>query len=295
VIEQSRQNRVRAARGLGRMPDVTEPPHTTLPAPAVLDAFGVRGPAVPLPGGQGRSVRAGGHVLKFADGAEDEVAWAARVHRRLLPTAGFRVPAPRPARDGRWVVDGWSAAEFLPGEPGPSGHWAGVLGAGRAFHSALRKVPRPDFLARRTHPWAVADRVAWSEQDLAVTGELAEPYAALLDLRHPVKQEAPQLVHGDLTGNVLFAPGAAPAVIDFSPYWRPPVFAEAVVVADGLLWYDPPSGLLGAGAGHPDWRQMLVRALLFRLVAQHGLAPEHRPAERERYARALNAVQGLAG
>lgn len=52
-----------------------------------------------------------------------------------------------------------------------------------------------------------------------------------------MKQDAAQLIHGDLTGNVLFAADEAPAVIDFSPYWRPPVFAEAVVVADGLLWF----------------------------------------------------------
>lgn len=57
----------------------------------------------------------------------------------------------------------------------------------------------------------------------------------------PPSQHLP-FIHGDLTGNVLFAAGRAPAVIDFSPYWRPPVFAEAIVVADGLLWGAGPRG-----------------------------------------------------
>ncbi|MEK8145735.1 hypothetical protein NKH18_44060 [Streptomyces sp. M10(2022)] len=58
----------------------------------------------------------------------------------------------------------------------------------------------------------------------------------LQSLREAV--DAPdRLVHGDLTGNVLFAPGLSPAVIDFSAYWRPVAYADAVVAVDGLLWH----------------------------------------------------------
>ncbi len=77
-----------------------------------------------------------------------------------------------------------------------------VLSAGRAFHAALRQVPRPNFLDRRAHPWAVGDRVAWDEQDVDVIDDLSVPFSALLELRRPVTQDAAQLVHGDLTGNV---------------------------------------------------------------------------------------------
>jgi uncharacterized protein (TIGR02569 family) len=275
------------------MPGVTEHPSNTTPPRAVLDAFGVKGTPVPLAGGQGQSVLVGGFVFKPAEGAEDEVEWAASLFEKLVPDSRFRVPLPLRAADGRCLVDGWTASEFLTGEPGPRGHWADVLGAGRAFHAALRQYSRPDFLDRRTHPWAVADRVAWGEQDVEVIEDLAAPFSALLELRRPVKQDAAQLIHGDLTGNVLFAANEVPVVIDFSPYWRPPVFAEAVVVADGLLWFDPPSDLLTGGSDRPDWRQMLIRALIFRLVAQSGSAgPSERaqPGESERYARATDAV-----
>ncbi|MEV6106769.1 aminoglycoside phosphotransferase [Streptomyces sp. NPDC051940] len=242
-------------------------PDGVVPSRRVLDAFGVGGDPVPLPGGQGRSVRVGGFVFKPAEESADEVEWGVRLREALAPGHGFRVARPLRAADGRCVVDGWTADAFLAGETGPRGRWADVIGAGRAFHAAVRGAPRPAFLDRRAHPWAVADRVAWGEQEVTVAEGLADPFAALLELRRPVRQDDAQLVHGDLTGNVLFAPGEAPAVIDLSPYWRPPLFAEAVVIADGLLWFGLGAGPLTAGDGRPDWRQMLFRALIFRLVA----------------------------
>ncbi|MFD6530391.1 aminoglycoside phosphotransferase [Streptomyces sp. NPDC060184] len=276
---------------------MTEQPSALVPPRAVLDAFDVAGTPVPLTGGQGRSVLVGAYVFKPAEGTEAEVEWAASLSEALAPSAGFRVPRPLRAPDGRSLVDGWTAHAFLAGTPGPAGHWADVLGAGRAFHAALRGFPRPGFLGRHTHPWAVADRVAWGEQDAEVIAGLAGPFSALLALRRPVRQDAAQLVHGDLTGNVLFAPGGAPVVIDFSPYWRPPLFADAVVIADGLLWFGLPAGLTGgvaaAGGGHPDWQQMLIRALIFRLVAESenaGPGGRARPGEAERYVRAVEAV-----
>jgi uncharacterized protein (TIGR02569 family) len=260
-------------------------------------------------------VRVGDFVFKPVGGATEEAEWAATVYEGLVP-AGFRVPMPLRAADGRSVVDGWSAAEFLDGQPGPQGRWSEVIDAGRAFHTALRGLPRPDFLDRRTHPWAVADRVAWGEQHVEVAAGLAEPMAALLEVRRPVPpgsagEAVPpgspgpageaQLVHGDLTGNVLFAAGRPPTVIDFSPYWRPPAFAEAVVAADGLLWFDPPPDPLPGGPDRSDRsdlpqsdrRQMLVRALIFRLVADsENAGPAGRVGTElaRRYARATEAV-----
>lgn len=74
-------------------------------------------------------------------------------------------------------------------------------------------------------------------------------------------------MHGDLTGNVLFADGLAPAIIDFSPYWRPAPFASAVVVADALLWEGADERLLRAFESEPDFAQYLLRALIYRAVA----------------------------
>ena len=80
--------------------------------------------------------------------------------------------------------------------------------------------------------------------------------------------EAPcQLVHGDLSGNVLFADGQPPAIIDLSPYWRPTAYADAIVAVDGLLWFGADRPLIRLAWTGPDFHQLLVRALVFRLVA----------------------------
>jgi hypothetical protein len=85
----------------------------------------------------------------------------------------------------------------------------------------------------------------------------------------PPPSETSQLVHGDLgSGNVLFAPGLAPAVIDFSPYWRPPGFAEAVVAGDAVVWHEAGVPLLRAVAAvsGPYFAPYLARAVIFRLA-----------------------------
>ena len=88
----------------------------------------------------------------------------------------------------------------------------------------------------------------------------------LLDLRRPLDLPA-QLIHGDLTGNVLFTAQKPPAVIDVSPYWRPMNYATAILFADLVCWHrvDPDAVIkrVGQVAHFP---QLLVRALLFRMV-----------------------------
>src|SRR5690349_1602115 len=87
-----------------------------VPPPEALAAFGARDEAVPLPGGQGRTWRADGIVLKPA-GLAAEATWAAEVLSALEETERFRVARPVRAADGEWVVSGWQAWRFTPGHP----------------------------------------------------------------------------------------------------------------------------------------------------------------------------------
>ncbi|MBS2534427.1 hypothetical protein KGQ20_16775 [Catenulispora sp. NF23] len=116
-------------------------------------------------------------------------------------------------------------------------------------------------------------------------------------------QPAPQLIHGDLTGNVLFSAGLPPAVIDFSPYWRPAAFGEAIVVGDALIWHGADAGLvrdLMSDRG-PGFLQYVARAVVFRLVTtservRSQAAEQSASTAREvrRYERAASLVAGLA-
>ena len=238
---------------------------TQEPPPQVLAAFECGGAVEPLAGGRGTSWRAGELVLKPLEPAHsvEELEWQGRVLGSLEPR-GFRVARLRRARDGSAVVDGWCAWELVEGEHRERA-WPEVIAVGERFHDALVGVPRPSFIDRRTDPWAIGDRVAFGELP-------AEPFAHVKHLPRlaaalrPVDTSASQLVHGDLTGNVLFADGLPPAVIDFAPYWRPPAFATAVVVGDALLWEGADETLLTAVEHVDAFPQFLLRALIYRAV-----------------------------
>lgn len=232
------------------------------PPPDVLQAFGIAEMPVPLAGGEGRSFRAGGLVLKHSD-LDEEVAWAGRVLQRLAGR-GFRVAPYRQTMAGEWSADGWFAQTLLPGAHAMD-RWREVLAACEAYHRALAGIVKPAFMAARTSPWAVADRIAWGEEALVYAPQLAEFVEPLAARLRPVDLPD-QVIHGDFSGNVLFADGEAPAVIDFTPYWRPASFARAIVVVDAITWHRGDEVLFDIIADDPESHQMLVRAELRRLL-----------------------------
>lgn len=235
--------------------------------PAVLAAFGVSGTPEPVTGGQGRTWRIDGVVLK-PTGLPEETAWRAEVLASLPSSPRFRVARPVRARDGGWVAYGWEAWLEEAGSPDP-GRYDEVLRTGEALHEALRDLPRPAFLDVRADPWSVGERMAWELEPIDAEPEwlrLLEPLAAV---RRPVELPA-QPVHGDLGGNVLFSDGLQPAVIDWPVYYRPPAWALAVAVVDALTWNGAPPALVDRWAHQPEWDQMLIRALIFRIATNEG-------------------------
>ena len=218
-------------------------------------------------GGMGAAWRSGDIVLKRSDGDPAWAEWEARV-LSAARTDRVRVPDVLMAQDGAWVVDGWVARTFVPGSHRP-GLWPEIIEAGDAFQAALASVP--DSMAHppadgRRDPWAIADRVAWNELPVPAGGATEDPgLTELLDARRPVTAPS-QLVHGDLTGNVLFAKGLPPGIIDFSPYWRPAAYAIGVVVADAVVWEGADIALVDRVADRAEMGQCLVRAMIFRHV-----------------------------
>jgi len=263
------------------------------PGPAVLASFGASADPVSLPGGEGTAWRAGDVVLKPA-GDPRVARWTADLYRDLDPLGplaarrdpGFRVPRPlgtvtEDGAAGDWVAQdplggAWVAWQWLPGEPaswaGVSPSWPGLIAASRAFHAALAGRPAPPWLGRDGSQWTIGDQVAWGERDpgsvlAAAPGPLAAQLRSLLAALRPVRLPA-QLIHGDLGGNVLFAAGEPPVVIDFSPYWRPAGLALAVAAVDALTWSGADPAILGQLADQPDLDQLLARAHVGRLVTE---------------------------
>jgi len=258
------------------------------PPEHVLSAFGLSGvEPIPLGAAWEGGWRCGEVVLSMV--AENaRAAWSARV-RETLFVDGVRLARPVRSTDGRYVVSGWRADTFVAGQPEP--RHDEVVSAAVRLHEATGKLERPRFLTQGpTAPWAdvdvfiAADRAAWEDrplQSVPAAARSASPSAdgqrsvelinQLAGLRRPTKSPN-QLVDGDLYGTVLFAGAAAPGITDITPYWRPASWAAGVVVVDALSWGEADEGLIDRWNALPEWPQMLLRALMFRL-AVHALHP----------------------
>jgi uncharacterized protein (TIGR02569 family) len=254
---------VAASEQMGAVPD------------EVLATFGVAGVVpVRLPGGQGTTWRAGQVVLKPADSVRAG-RWFAEVYDGLNGP-GFRVPRPVRALSGDWVALGWTCWQWVPGTAavwsGVSPRWPELIAVSRALHAALARVPVPPWRGTEENPWVIGDQVAWGERDPGAllgpaAGELAEQVRLLLVALRPVCLPD-QLVHADLAGNVLFADGRPPAVIDFSPLERPAGLPLAVVAVDALQWHQAVPEVLDQLADEPEFDQLLARALIYRHVTE---------------------------
>ena len=207
-----------------------------------------------------RSVRADGVVLRPVHD-EAEAAWVAAIST-WLGGEGFRVARPVPATHG-WTCDGWAAWRLVDGESSSASRWDDVLTASRPYHRALADLTRPSFLDHRATEADVVD---------PTLAPLVEP---LLERLEDVDLPS-QIVHGDLPGNVLFARGQPPAVVDLAPCWRPVGFADAVVVVDAIVRGGADWSLLGR-VDH----QLLLRAALRRILG----APAQAAASAELVAR----------
>lgn len=284
--------------------------HGQPPPEHVVQEFGAAGTPQPLPGGQATAWRVGAVVFKPLDVEPGQLAWQASLLSRLDGRAEFRVAPPLRSADGALVVGGWTAWRSEPGShprDEPAGTAAAIIGAGRALHAALSEERRPAFLAERTDWWAVADRVAWGESPVDEYAHV-EHIAPLLDRLRPVTATA-QLIHGDLSGNVLFCRGRPPLIIDLSPYWRPTVTADAIVIADLLVFRGAGARILDAVADVPNFAQYLLRALIFRAVTDlltraargrpgvdHARSPDGaRSSGAQRYLPAVRLAMELAG
>jgi hypothetical protein len=149
-------------------------------------------------------------------------------------------------------------------------------------HLASTVGERPEALDARTDQWAAAERAAY-EPEVALRAAADRPEPGLADLVGTLVAGLDdtdlgheQLVHADLSGNVLLDAAGVPFVIDVSPSWRSPLWAEAVCVLDAVLWLGAPVDALD------DWRsgarrQAMLRAALFRVLSDQ-------PCEVARYA-----------
>jgi hypothetical protein len=299
------------------------------PPAIVITSFGLDlddGEPVRLGGGQGTSFLIGDAVIKPEENIE-EVEFVLGIQDMLAKNGNTQYRIPQPLRqitgagDPKYIVDGWIGAKFVRGTHMIRGRWSLLLDATRAFHKDLRDSVKecPSFIERRTHRWARADRIVWEEigtksgsdgpfdiSDMAmndwVVPALTPAFQILLQLRRPLVPGSlqPQLVHSDLYGNMLYSDDdkdddhQPPAIIDLSLYWRPVEYAEAVIVADAMVDCGEGEELISL-VGNSSFRlQMLVKALLFRILAwSMGLKKAGREGDYDSYVSNFERAVGI--
>jgi hypothetical protein len=235
------------------------------PTRRAVRAFGVRaGDLRPMP--RGTHTWTDGRLFLKPVGCIPEHAWVCEAYANWTATH-VRVPEPvlphGPGETG-WSCDGWGAQLLIRGRDTEPGELGTVKEASDAFHACIRDLPRPGFMDDRDDPFAFGDRLAWEgtepegdEETLALIERLREHLA-------PVAAR-PQVIHGDILGNVMLADDHVPTVIDWPPYFRPAGLARAIAATDAVTFRAAPLSVLDDWSSGEDWNQLLVRAVLYRL------------------------------
>lgn len=206
-----------------------------------------------------------------------------------LPDLRFARPAR--ATDGRQVVGGWMALRAIDGEPADAAVSTvdDLVLVSVKLHQALEHLPRPAFVTKRDDVLARADRMAWGEDEADLgDSSCARWFDLLLGATKPALLKD-QVVHANLYRGVQFYTDAAPAVVNFRPFFRPPEWSAALVVVDAVTDGEADIDVMERWEHIPAWRQMLLRAVLFRLAAG-ALDPDADERLRERLRHAASTV-----
>jgi len=261
---------------------------------AAARAFGAKAEPIPLARG---TWRAGALVLKEALGRADLWAALAEVAAQAKPNPAVRIARPLRSLGGTWVAEGCVAWDYLDGQEEP-GRYRDKLDACDAFTAAFAEVARPAYFDLRDDPWCRADRFAWGEAEAPRDRRFAPLVDPLRERLLPVALPS-RLVHGDIAGNLIFAEGLPPGVIDLTLYWRPAGFAKAVLIVDALAWESADAAAFSTILREEPMPQLLLRAALRRILEQqeHILAFGKDPATAlsiaEAYRRVLTSLRLL--
>ena len=232
----------------------------------VVDSFNLKGDVIPIIGGQNTSVRVKNTVLKPAEDA---------LHAEILLTIiygihpqGYRLSKPVKSNKGTFVSHGWICTQFETGHE-VNGRVKEKLQVARLFHQDLSIINVND-LPQVNNPWSRAHKVAWQVTELAkeIHIEIRQIIEKLLHKVRLKENYACQIVHADLSGNILFHELLSPLIIDFSPTVAPVEYAEAILVCDCIAWQGSIVSDIDMLLNNEFNKEMIIRAVVFRLAVE---------------------------
>ena len=213
----------------------------------VLSAFQVDGIApTPLGDAWDRGARFDHVVIAPATAT---AAWSAKVRERFS-SPGLLLARPVRATDGRVVVAGFKANEYIEGEPAARADEA--IAAALAYDKAMADVQGPS--VERTDPWAEADREVWGT---AASGP------------------ARCVAHLDFFACCIFSGTLPPALTDVVPSVepRPTGYTAALTLVDALLTQSVDDRVISRWAHIPHLTDLAGKALEYREATLGELPP----------------------
>lgn len=175
-------------------------------------------------------------------------SWSAKV-REKLAVPGMRVARPVLATNGRHVVGGWKATQFIPGDLTKRVDEAAQVALRIEDALEAAAVPAPQ---NRDDIFARAEAAAWAE-----TGDVypaLEPHTTFVT------------GHADVLGTVLFSGVLPPVLVDAVPTAAPRArgFSAALAIVDGLIAEAVDTGICDRFAYLPNMDLLLLRAVAYR-------------------------------
>ncbi|MHA2788289.1 TIGR02569 family protein [Corynebacterium sp. S7] len=172
--------------------------------------------------------------------ANSTAAWSAKI-RDKISIDGVRVARPVRATDGRFIVGGYKASDYIEGEN--ARRVDETIAAALRFDTAMAEVEVPTI--ERDDEWAAADRAAWDGADV------------------PGK---PQVCHADFLACTIYSGTLLPALTDIVPTATPHPhgYSAALVLVDGLLHRAVDSAVLSRWMHVPNFSELCQRALEYR-------------------------------
>lgn len=216
---------------------------STSPIPGhVLSAFQLDGRAgMPLGPAWDNGVRYGRVVVSPASST---AAWSGKVREHADEFgSGIAISRPVRATDGRLVVGGFKAGEFVEGRV--LSRIDEAVSAALRYDNAMDGVEPP--AADRGDAFAAAERAVWK-------GYTAEP--------------GDVVAHMDFASCLLFSGDLVPTLTDLVPSSgkRPRGFTAALVIVDGLLSHSVDAAVLDRWEHVPGLRGLVRRALEYRVT-----------------------------
>lgn len=243
-----------------------------------------------LSGGEGQTYKSGKIILKKTNNEIESIGLADFVYN-LEIKPGLRIQKPVKSVKGNWVESGYVAWEFLEGKEF-SGNFEQKITICKMFNKTFEGYAKPKFLEYKNDPWFIADKYVWGEKDGEYQEDFQEIIRSTLQKINPINLES-QLIHGDISGNIISDDVLGAAVIDLTFYYRPVNYSIAILLVDMLTWEGADISLYGLVKEIPSIDQLLLRAGLKRAVEQFEQCEAGLKSKQEAIIRAKKNIKTL--